>query len=140
MKKNDREKWAVNATSALIEGSVTVLAVLTALACGAFLVWMSGADVVKAYGGLFAGMAGSPEALAETCAAATPYMLTGLAVAVGFQQGLFNIGAEGQFYMGALCAATVGFGLRGVPAFVHLPLAAASGVAAARFGGQSPAF
>ena len=140
MKKDDREKWRENASAALIEGSITILAVFTALACGALLVWMSGADVVKAYGGLFVGMAGSPGALAETCAAATPYVLTGLAVAVGFQQGLFNIGAEGQFYMGALCSATVGFGMRGVPAFVHIPLAAASGVAGGALWGAIPGY
>ncbi len=124
--------------AALAEASVTLLAVFTALVCGAAVVWVSGADVLEAYGGLFEGMAGSPGALAETCAAATPYILTGLAVAFGFQQGLFNIGAEGQFYMGALCAATAGFGIHGVPAFLHLPLAIAAGLAGGALWGAIP--
>ena len=47
--------------------------------------------------------------ITESLVAATPYILTGLAVAVGFRCGLFNIGAEGQFFMGALGSAFVGY-------------------------------
>ncbi len=54
---------------------------------------------------------------------ATPLILAGLAVAVSFRASLWNIGVEGQYYLGAFCAAYVGFALKGLPAFVHLPLA-----------------
>ncbi len=54
---------------------------------------------------------------------ATPLILAGLAVAVSFRAMLWNIGVEGQYYLGAFCAAYVGFALKGLPAFVHLPLA-----------------
>ncbi len=54
---------------------------------------------------------------------ATPLILAGLAVAVSFRASLWNIGVEGQYYLGAFCAAYVGFAVRGLPAFVHLPLA-----------------
>ncbi len=54
---------------------------------------------------------------------ATPLILAGLAVAVSFRAMLWNIGVEGQYYLGAFCAAYVGFAVRGLPAFVHLPLA-----------------
>ncbi len=134
------DSFGEKVVAGLTEASVTVLAVFTALVCGAAVVWVSGADAVEAYRGLFEGMAGSPGALAETCVAATPYMLTGLAVAAGFQQGLFNIGAEGQFYMGAMCAVTVGFGMHGLPAVVHLPLAVAAAVAGGAAWGAIPGY
>jgi len=54
---------------------------------------------------------------------ATPLMFAGLAVAISFKAGLFNIGVEGQYYVGAFCAALVGFSLKGLPMVVHLPLA-----------------
>ena len=121
-------------------------AVITALLLGAALIWVSGASVIEAYRGLFEGMCGSRRALVETSVAAIPYMLTGLSVALGFRTGLFNIGAEGQFYMGALGAAVVGYAVVGVPVWIHLPLAllaaalcgavwgAIPGVLKARFG------
>jgi general nucleoside transport system permease protein len=108
-----------------------ICALGTALLLGAGLIWASGANVFAAYGGLFAGMCGSWPALVETCVAAIPYMLAGLAVALGFHGGLFNIGAEGQFYMGALGAAMVGYAVEGAPLWLHLPLA----LAAAALGG-----
>ena len=97
-----------------------LMAVGTALILGAGLIWVSGASVLAAYGGLFEGMCGSWRALSETCVAATPYMLAGLAVALGFRGGLFNIGAEGQFYMGALGTAVAGCPAQGTT-FAHRP-------------------
>jgi general nucleoside transport system permease protein len=65
--------------------------------------------------------------LSETIVSATPLILTGLSVALAFRVGLFNIGAEGQLYIGALLAVIVGFSIVGLPWFVHLPLAIAAG-------------
>lgn len=111
-------------------------AVATAYGLGAVLLWASGANVIVAYGSLLEGMAGSWRAVLETCVAATPYMLTGLAVALAFQGGLFNIGAEGQFYMGALGAAIVGYAVADWPGWLHLPLALmASALGGALWGG-----
>lgn len=70
--------------------------------------------------------------LGETATKATLLTLTGLSVAVAFRVGLFNIGAQGQFLVGALSAAVVGAHLD-VPAIIHVPLclfaAAATGAA-----------
>lgn len=63
-----------------------------------------------------------PGQLERTLVDAIPYIIAGLAVALGFKAGLFNIGAEGQLHMGAIMAAGVGFALAGVPAIVHIPL------------------
>ncbi len=60
-----------------------------------------------------------------------PYIFAGLAVALGFRAGLFNIGAEGQIGVGWLAAVILGFSIPGLPAIVHLPLAILVGAAAA---------
>ena len=115
-----------------------LMAVGAALLLGAGLIWTSGASVLEAYGGLVVGMCGSWQALSETGVAATPYILTGLAVALGFRGGVFNIGAEGQLYMGALGAAVVGYTLVGWPIWTHLPLALAVGALSGAMWGAVP--
>ncbi|HSK93127.1 MAG TPA: ABC transporter permease [Candidatus Angelobacter sp.] len=65
--------------------------------------------------------------LSETLVSATPLILTGLSVALAFRVGLFNIGAEGQLYVGALVATIAGFSITGLPWFVHAPLAVFAG-------------
>lgn len=65
--------------------------------------------------------------LSESLVAATPYIFGGLGVALGFRSGLFNIGAEGQIFMGAIFSAFVGYSLTGLPAFIHMPLAFLAG-------------
>ncbi len=63
----------------------------------------------------------------ESLVAATPYIFGGLSVALGFRVGLFNIGAEGQVFMGAIFATFVGYSLTGLPMFIHVPLAFLAG-------------
>jgi simple sugar transport system permease protein len=65
--------------------------------------------------------------LSESLVTATPYILAGLAVAVGFRCGLFNIGVEGQLYLGAVFGTFVGYSLTGLPALIHVPLAMIAG-------------
>lgn len=64
---------------------------------------------------------------------AIPFIIAGLAVALGFKAGLFNIGAEGQLYAGGIAAVWVGFSpiFAGLPIFIHLPLMIVMGI----FGG-----
>ena len=117
---------------------IPFLAVGTALLIGAIMIKLSGASVLDAYGGLFAGMLGSGRAISETLVASTPYILLGLGVALGFRCGLFNIGAEGQFFMGALFSAVAGFGFQGLPTIIHLPLALACGIIGGAIWGGIP--
>lgn len=91
-------------------------AVLATLAISALLVLWAGAPVAQTYGLLLVGGFGSVFAWSETLTRAIPLMLTGLAAAVAFRARLFNIGAEGQLYMGALAAVAVG-GLHGGTGF-----------------------
>jgi simple sugar transport system permease protein len=91
-------------------------AVAATLAICALLVAWAGAPVGRAYLALLEGGFGSRFAWSETLTRATPLMLTGLAVAVAFRARLFNIGAEGQLYLGALAAVAIGGQVDGGPA------------------------
>jgi ABC-type uncharacterized transport system permease subunit len=84
---------------------------VTLMLSSALVVW-AGAPVGKTYGLLVQGAFGSVFAITETLTRAVPLMFTGLAAAVAFRARLFNIGAEGQLYAGALAAVAVG-GLHG---------------------------
>ncbi len=83
-------------------------AVLFTLLVSSLLVLWAGAAVAQTYGLLLQGAFGSVFALSETLTRAIPLMLTGLAATVAFKARLFNIGAEGQLYVGALAAVAVG--------------------------------
>jgi simple sugar transport system permease protein len=119
--------------------------------------------VATAYGALFEGAFGNPRELieatrvylstndsaplvealwpvTESLVASTPYILAGLAVALGFRCGLFNIGVEGQFFMGALASAWVGYTFTNLPWFVHLPLAIVAGAAGGALWGAIPGY
>ncbi len=85
-----------------------LLAVLFTLAATSLLVAWAGAPVGRAYALLLEGGFGSRFALTETLTRATPLIFTGLAAAVAFRARLFNIGAEGQLYAGAMAAVAVG--------------------------------
>jgi simple sugar transport system permease protein len=122
----------------LTEMLVPLLAIFTALVIGAAIILATGASVVDAYNGLFFGALGSPTALANTLVEATPYIFAGLAVALGFKCGLFNIGVEGQLAMGAMSAAIVGYQFTGLPALVHLPLALLAGALGGALWGAIP--
>jgi ABC-type uncharacterized transport system permease subunit len=67
-----------------------------------------------------------------------PYMFAGLAVALGFRAGLFNIGVEGQLFIGALTSVYVGFAVTGLPDIIHVPLALLAGALGGAFWGFIP--
>jgi ABC-type uncharacterized transport system permease subunit len=103
-------------------------------------------EVRVAYGALFSGSIGDParilgalqsgdeleirrafNPILESLTASTPFIFGSLAVALGFRTGLFNIGAEGQLFVGAIFAAFVGYSITGLPAIIHIPLALGAG-------------
>ncbi len=83
--------------------------------------------ITSAYGAMISGALGSRNGITESLLAATPLILAGLAVALPFRAGLFNIGGEGQVIAGGMFAAYVGFRFPELPLLVHLPLAIAAG-------------
>jgi simple sugar transport system permease protein len=119
---------------------VPVLAVFTALVISGFIIALSDVDTLRLWGSdpgqafsdtidtvfgafkaLFVGSLGSINAISETLFAATPLIFAGLAVAVGFQAGLFNIGAEGQIIIGGMTALYVGFTFD-LPGIILIPM------------------
>lgn len=97
-----------------------VLALAATLLLTSLLVAWAGAPVGRAYALLLEGGFGSRFALTETLTRATPLILTGLAAALAFRAKLYNIGGEGQLYLGALAAVAVG-GLHGGEGFAAVP-------------------
>lgn len=108
----------------LVESLVTIFIGLVA---GGLLMFAFGYDPLKAYRVLFQGAFGSLADVLEVLAFATPLMVTALTFAVGVRAGLFNIGAEGQMYLGALGAAFVA-GALPLPPGLHLVAATAFGM------------
>jgi general nucleoside transport system permease protein len=91
----------ISPISQLISGIGAVA--FTLAICGLLILWAK-ANVFAAYAAIFEGALGSRFAITETLTRATPLMLTGLAAAIAFRARLYNIGAEGQLYMGAIAA------------------------------------
>lgn len=100
---------------------VPVLAILAAFLVSGVLILAWGANPIEAYVSLFSGAFGSPNAIATTLERMTPLIFTGLAVIYGYRSGFFNIGAEGQLYMGAIAAVWVAVTFPGWPAWLLLP-------------------
>ena len=122
---------------------VPVLAVLTAMLVGMIFIWITGYDAVYAYQRLFFGMTGLqweggllPEwyttPFGRTLRLATPLIFTGLAVAVAFRAGLFNIGGQGQMALGMIVAGAVALklDLPGALGVFQIPLQLAMGALA----------
>jgi simple sugar transport system permease protein len=101
-------------------------ALLLATLVGSLLLLLLGENPALAFGALLEGAFGSWRALGRTLQDATPLMITGLAVALAYRAGLFNIGVEGQMVLAALAAGAVGAALAETPG-----LAAAAALAAA---------
>ena len=119
--------------------------------------------IASAYGAMFKGSIGDPAEFGKAIAAlratgdtaplrqafwpiteslvtSVPYIFGGLAVALGFRCGLFNIGVEGQIFIGALASVFVGYSVKGLPMYIHLPLAFLAGAVAAGLWGAVPGF
>lgn len=111
-----------------------IIAVTGALVLGALLILLIGENPLAAYAAMFMGAFGDGAAWADTLEKATPYVFGGLAFLLTARAGVFNIGIEGQMYVGAIAAAILGFLLKGLPAVMHLPVAlVAAAVAGAAY-------
>jgi general nucleoside transport system permease protein len=126
-------EWGRRAAKAL---AVPFGSVILALLIGAIIFAVSGTDPVLAYQALACGgfgiscFGGETPALqiANTVTFLTPLILAGLAVAIAFRAGLFNIGVQGQLIVGAILATIVGQRLGNWPAIVLIPLVLLAGI------------
>ena len=115
----------------------SIASVVLGLLVGAIALILSGHNPITVYSALIEGIIGKPKYIAWTIIRGTPLILTGLSIAFAYKTGLFNIGAEGQFIIGALVAVLVGAGVD-LPAFIHIPLTLISAaLAGALWGGIS---
>ncbi|MGH2455701.1 MAG: ABC transporter permease [Candidatus Limnocylindria bacterium] len=125
-----------------------LIAILLALLVGAVLMILSsplirGFDLtlpLTAYQALAIGAFGSVNGLVNTLVNATPLILAGLAVGIGFKAGLFNIGAQGQFLVGAVSATAVAIALNDASPLAAIPLSLLAGMAGGLAWGFIPGF
>ena len=107
-----------------LEGLLTPLvSVIVALLIGTVVMLLTGHNPLQAYGALFSGAFGSTYSFSNTIAGAIPLILSALGIAVGFKAGLFNIGAEGQYWIGSMVAVWIGYSVKGLPPVWHITLA-----------------
>jgi simple sugar transport system permease protein len=108
-----------------------LIALGVAFLIGAVVIWLTSGSllaVFEAYYGLLRGAFFKQRGFSESLVATIPYIFLSLGLAISFKSGLFNIGVEGQFYVGAISAAWAGQLTQDLPAVIHLPLALGAGM------------
>ncbi|RKX93926.1 MAG: ABC transporter permease [Spirochaetes bacterium] len=98
---------------------IPVIGVASALLIGGIIMAVTGYDPVTAYKALFYG--GLVKNWSVSVLNAAPLIFTGLSIAFAFKAGLFNIGAEGQYYVGAVVATFLGLHFN-MPALLSIPI------------------
>lgn len=120
----------------LFDAMLPVLATLAALAVGAVMLILLGANPLQSYAAMLDGAFGSQNAIADTIVKATPLLLVGLGICIAFRGGVINIGGEGQLIAGAVFGTYVGLSFPDSPAIVVVTMALFGGfVAGAVWGG-----
>jgi ABC-type uncharacterized transport system permease subunit len=114
------------------------LAIVIGLLLGAILLSLMGTPPLEAYQAMAGGAFGDVYGLSETLVKAAPLLLTGLGVGLAFRSGLWNIGAEGQFSMGAMGATWIALTYPALPAPLLQPLMLVAGCAAGALWGLIP--
>ncbi len=107
----------------------TIILVLSLLV-GALVIYLTGKDPITSYQALWKGAFGNWYKVTDTLDRATILIFSGLAAAVAFRTSIFNLGLEGQLYIGAFAAALVGFSVKGLPRGIHIPLCFLAGAVA----------
>jgi ABC-type uncharacterized transport system permease subunit len=124
--------------SQITDALLPVFATLAALAVGAVMLLVLGANPIQAYGALIEGAFGSGNALAETAVKAVPLLLVGLGICISFRANVINIGGEGQMVVGAILGTVVGLAMTGSPGWLVIPLALLAGFAGGALWGAIP--
>lgn len=104
-----------------------LLAIFATLIVGAGLIRIAGANPIAAYTALFQDSLTTYFGFGNTLTKTTPLLLASLGMLVALRTGLFNLGGEGQIYMGGLGSVIIGLYFQDLPPFIHLPLALLGG-------------
>ncbi len=103
-----------------------LLSILAAVLVGSIIMLIEGENPLEIYWLLIRGAVGSQRGLLISLQRATPLIFTAIASTLAFRTGVFNVGVEGQFFIGAICGAFVGYAVK-LPMILHLPLTLAAG-------------
>lgn len=124
---------------------ISVLGILTsfwamaaALLVGGVFILVARVNPLEAYAAMWSGAFGSPFAIGQTVAKTAPLLLAALGIAFAFRCGVFNIGAEGQMFMGGGAAAIAALAFKDLTGFIHLPLVLLSAFVAGAVWGAIP--
>lgn len=120
--------------------SIRAIAVMSALMACALFILILGHNPLNVYASMVEGALGNSYRFKEVIAKTIPLVVTSLGVSVAFRMKFWNIGGEGQIYMGAFAASLVAFGLKGLPAPVMLAAMAAAGIAGGAIWAVIPGF
>ena len=124
--------------SQMIDALLPIFATFAALAVGAVMLLILGANPIRAYGAMAEGAFGSGNALAETAVKAIPLLLVGLGICIAFRANVINIGGEGQMILGAIFAIFVGLSLPNWPGWAVIILAILAGFVGGGLWGAIP--
>ena len=104
------------------------MAIIASLLLGSIVIFLtSDTNPLKAYGYMLAGGFGTIRAFDATLTKAIPLIFTALSFSIAKRSGIINLGAEGQFMMGALCGTAVGIMSPNLPAIAHIPMTLIAG-------------
>lgn len=115
------------------------MAIVISFLVGGAIVFCSGYNPAEIYFKLFKGALGGKFAVASMLRWITPLLFTSVASAIAFRGGMFNMGVEGQLYIGALAGTIVGVTFKGLPHLVHVALCFTAAIAAGMFYAMIPA-
>ncbi len=136
-----REKFILPGIGEVVlSGARPLIGILMALIVAAILIAFAGANPFIAYGSLIQGAIGSRVSIANTLVRASPLLLGGVGAAIGIKAGIWNVGIEGQMYLGALGATTVALIPLGVPSWLHITLAILAAAVCGALWGLIPAY
>lgn len=115
-------------------------AIPIALLIGALMLLAAGYDPLVAYKAMWEGAFKDRTAITEVLIKATPLIFIGTGLAIAFRCSIWNIGAEGQFYAGAVAATATGIYLGNLPSFILMPLVLITGTTSGALWGMLAAF
>jgi simple sugar transport system permease protein len=118
--------------------AVIAVILFTMVVLSTILILLSGYNPFEAFSGLIAYSLGDMYAVSNVLNRAMSLILAGLAVTVAFRAGFYNLGVEGQIFLGAMAAAIVGYKITVLPAVPHILLIASAGMAAGAVGAFIP--
>ena len=119
---------------------IPIISAFVAILFASIPLTLAGANVFEAYKQMANGIFGSTFAFTEMLTRATPLIFTGLAATIAFRAKLWNIGAEGQLYLGAMAAVAVGTGLIDAPTFILIPIILLAGALSGAIGMAAPTY